>query len=66
MVTARVTCGEGIEAHRELRGDLAHALGVGRAHLRGLVAEPQQQLLVGRRRLDGSGGVVGTPGGGRR
>ena len=42
----------------ELRGDLAHTVGVGRAHLRRLVAEPQQQLLVEGRR---DAVVVGAP-----
>ena len=42
----RPDLGERVEAAGELGGDVADALGVGRAHLGGLVAEPQQQLLV--------------------
>ena len=45
-MTAGPIVGERVEAARELGGDVANALGVGRAHRRGLVAQPQQQLLV--------------------
>ena len=40
--------GERAEAGRELFGDVAHAVGVGRSHLRRLAIEPEQQLLVER------------------
>ena len=48
-VTAGPDVRERGEAARELARDVADALGVGGAHLRRLVAQPQQQLLVERR-----------------
>ena len=51
--------GERVEAARELAGDVPHALGVRPAH-RGVVAQPQQELLVEGLRLLHSGSVIST------
>ena len=42
----RPDVGEGVKAASELGSDVADTLGIGGAHPRRLVAEPQQQLLV--------------------
>ena len=45
-VTAGPTLASAEKPRRELGGDVVHAPGVGGSHLRRLVPEPQQQLLV--------------------
>src|SRR6185312_2147939 len=53
---------QGAKAPRELRGDVAHAVGVGCADLRRLPVEPQQQLLVEGRFVPFRAAAVGGHG----
>ena len=57
----RADVGERVKSAGKLARDVADALGIGGAHAGRLVAEPQQQLLVERRRVLGRASLARSP-----